>query len=134
MRARTADGGARVRLARILVLMLVGSGLAFAATRFSSPPPTLRQADPEPARAPAPPAPDDAGGAYAAASGDAEPSDAGAGGADVAPVRELTAEEIEAEIAAAEAAMSGKPPADGRNPAAERPLSADLPVALPSDI
>jgi hypothetical protein len=141
MGRQVADGGTRVRLTRALVLLVVASGLAFAASRFSPPPMRLRQADPAPAEAPGPPpaaAEEGTDDAAAAGAGEA-PADEGAvpageDAADVAPVRELTAEEIEAELEAAEAAMGGAAPADARNRAAERPLPADLPVALPSDI
>jgi hypothetical protein len=136
MRRQAADGGTRIRLTRALVLLVVGSGLAFAAAQFAPPPTRLRQADPAPAEAPPPAgaeaAADDAGDGDAAA--DADAATTGDDAADVAPVRELTPEEIEAELEAAEAAMGGKAPADARNRAAERPLPADLPVALPSDI
>jgi hypothetical protein len=127
------------------VLLVVASGLAFAAAQFAPPPTRLRQADPVPADVPAPPPdaveeePDDAAADAAAAGAadvpaDADAAPAGDEAAEVAPVRELTPEEIEAELEAAEAAMGGKAPADARNRAAERPLPADLPVALPSDI
>jgi hypothetical protein len=141
MRRQVADGGTRVRLARALVLLVVAGGLAFAAARFAPPPTRLRQADPVPA-APSAAADADADAEMddASAAGDgAGPTDdagapAGEDAGDIAPVRELTAEEIEAELEAAEAAMGGAAPADVRNRAAERPLPADLPVALPSDI
>jgi hypothetical protein len=138
MRRQAADGGTRVRLVRALVLLVVGSGLAFAAAQFAPPPTRLRQADPAPPSAAAPGDADDAV-ADAATGATDEPADADAAtagddAADVAPVRELTAEEIEAELEAAEAAMGGAAPPDARNRAAERPLPADLPVALPSDI
>jgi hypothetical protein len=144
MRASTANGGTKVRLLRSLILVVFGSGLAWAAVQFSAPAPaTLRQADPA--------APAGAGeAAVDAAEADQQPDPAmddpandqgddqtseGTGAADeAAPVRELSEAELEAEIAAAEAAVSGGAPADVRNRAAEKPLPADLPVALPSDI
>jgi hypothetical protein len=139
MRRQVADGGMRLRLARALVLLVVAGGLAFAAARFAPPPTRLRPADAVPA-APSAAADADAKTDDASAAGDdagptddaGAPADGDAG--DIAPVRELTAEEIEAELKAAEAAMGGAAPADVRNRAAERPLPADLPVALPSDI
>lgn len=48
------------------------------------------------------------------------------------PVRELTAAEVEAELKNVEKALSGGP--DPGEVAADKPLPADLGVALPSDI
>lgn len=139
MRRQLADGGTRVRLTRALVLLLACGSLAFAAAQFAPPPTRLRQSDPAPAEVPpaAGDAADDAGadaGSAGAGDGMAGADAAGEESEDVAPVRELTAGEIEAELEAAEAVMGGAAPADARNRAAERPLPADLPVALPSDI
>lgn len=142
MRRHDADGGTRVRLTRALVLLVVASGLAFAASRFAPPPTRLRQADPAPAEAPPPIAGDaaeDAGADAGSAGGGEAPADAdalpaGDAATEVAPVRELTAEEIEAELEAAEAGMApAKPVAPGER-VADRPLPADLGLALPSDI
>jgi hypothetical protein len=48
------------------------------------------------------------------------------------PVRELSAAEVEAELKNVEKALSGGP--DPGEVAADKPLPADLGVALPSDI
>lgn len=49
-----------------------------------------------------------------------------------APVDEVTEAEMEAQLEAIEAVTTGRP--DASEQAAEKPLPADLPVALPSDI
>jgi hypothetical protein len=49
-----------------------------------------------------------------------------------APVDEVTDAELEAQLEAVEAMQAGRP--DVSEQAAEKPLPADLPVALPSDI
>lgn len=104
--------------ATLLALTAVAAGVE--RYRLAS---SLAQAADAPA---APAATDPAPGAPAGEAGDAGEAAA------PAPVDEVTDAEMEAQLEAIEAVTTGRP--DTTEQAAEKPLPADLPVALPSDI
>ena len=100
------------KIARTLLVIALGLGLTWAAGRIGSGPPsvlTLNEST-EPASA--------------------TPAKAGQGGAE--PVKDLSTAEVEAELKNVEKVLSGGP--DPGEAAADKPLPADLGVALPSDI
>lgn len=99
---------------RTVLVIGLGMGLAWAAGRIGSGPPSMLQLDEAPATGPASTAP---------ATGKAA-----TGGV----VEELSSAEIEAELQNVEKVLSGGP--DPGETVAEKPLPADLGVALPSDI
>lgn len=97
---------------RTLLVIALGLGLTWAAGRIGSGPPSVLNLD-------------DA----------AEPANAGPAGVgqrSVEPVRELSAAEVEAELKNVEKVLSDGP--DPGEVVADKPLPADLGVALPSDI
>jgi hypothetical protein len=104
---------------RAVILIIAGIGVTIAAIRIGGGPPSIRdaldgdesaqdQTTPAPAEAPSP-APD--------ASASSEPP---------------TESEVEAELRRAEEAIAGKAKASEELPV--KPLRADLPISLPSDI
>ncbi|MEZ5563592.1 MAG: hypothetical protein R3F27_11630 [Gammaproteobacteria bacterium] len=93
---------------RTLLVIGLGLGLTWAAGQVGSGPPSVLKLN------------DEAGGSASAEAGGAE------------PVRELSSAEIEAELKNVEKVLSGGP--DPGEAVAEKPLPADLGVALPSDI
>lgn len=95
---------------RTLLVIALGLGLTWAAGRIGSGPPSVLKLD---------------ASAEAAATGTA-----GKTGAE--PVRDLSTAEVEAELKNVEKVLSGGP--DPGEVAADKPLPADLGVALPSDI
>lgn len=97
---------------RTLLVIALGLGLSWAAGRIGSGPPSVLNLD------------------DAAEPLNAEPASVGQPGTE--PVRELSAAEVEAELKNVEKALSGGP--DPGEVAADKPLPADLGVALPSDI
>jgi hypothetical protein len=102
---------------RTLLVIALGLGLSWAAGRIGSGPPSVLNLDDvaEPLNA----EPESVG----------QPSTVQPG---AEPVRELSAAEVEAELKNVEKALSGGP--DPGEVAADKPLPADLGVALPSDI
>jgi hypothetical protein len=105
-------------LATLLALTAVAAGVE----RYRLADGLAQAADAPPAPAAAEPAPAPPAGEPAA---DGEPPAP-------APVDEVTDAEMEAQLEAIEAVTTGRP--DASEQAAEKPLPADLPVALPSDI
>jgi len=99
---------------RTLLVITLGLGLTWAAGRIGSGPPSVLKLD---------------AAAEAAATGTAS---ATAGKTVAEPVRDLSTAEIEAELKNVEKVLSGGP--DPGEVAADKPLPADLGVALPSDI
>jgi hypothetical protein len=115
--ARQATKSDEVMLGKIWRTLLViglGLGLTWAAGQTGSGPPSMLQLDEAPAPGPA---------STGAATG--KPATGGA-------VEELSSAEIEAELKNVEKVLSGGP--DPGEAVAEKPLPADLGVALPSDI
>lgn len=119
---------------RVLILATAALGATWAAEQIatsaaSSPRPVLAQAG---------------GGGTAAEPGEApastaaEPADeAAASGADASPaveLEEVSAQEIEAELARIEAAVAGADQDDLGEFTPSKPLVADLPIDMPSDI
>lgn len=100
---------------RTLLVIGLGMGLTWAAGRIGSGPPSMLQLDEAPATGPASTAP-----------ATAKPPPPGGA------VEELSSAEIEAELKNVEKVLSGGP--DPGEAVAEKPLPADLGVALPSDI
>jgi hypothetical protein len=92
---------------RTLLVIALGLGLTWAAGQIGSGPPSLLSLDES---------------AQPAAAAPTSPE----------PIRELSAAEVEAELKNVEKALSGGP--DPGEAAADKPLPADLGVALPSDI
>lgn len=154
----TASHTRRSQALRALALMGLGLGLTWAAGQWSGGPPSVvtlaTGASPPPASTLA----QDAGGAPAGAASGGDLSEtaatnAGAGesaagdsggpatGANDAPaptVEDVSTEELEAEIRELERAVGeatgGRAPPDPGEMAADKPLSADIAIALPSDI
>lgn len=98
---------------RTLLVIALGLGLTWAAGRIGSGPPSVLKLD-------------EASGSATAESAPARPASA------AEPIKDLSTAEVEAELKNVEKVLSGGP--DPGEVAADKPLPADLGIALPSDI
>jgi hypothetical protein len=133
MSRSTPDPSTPRRRALVLAAMFLALGAAWAASERWLAPQLAGEATADGAATESVPA---AGGDGSPAAGEdaAAAGDAGAGNeAPVAGVDEITDAEIRKQIEAVEAATRAPDP-DSREKAADRPLPADLGIALPSDI
>ena len=105
------------KIARTLLVIALGLGLTWAAGRIGSGPPSVLTLD-------------EATGSASTEPASAEPASAGTASAE--PIKDLSTAEVEAELKNVEKVLSGGP--DPGEAVADKPLPADLGVALPSDI
>ncbi len=115
---------------KVLAVMAAGLGSTGIARLAADAPPGVGKAEPTAVETPAP---DTAQAEAATTAAGAEP--AGAARAPPPRVDDMTREEMEAELRKAEEELGGKPAEPGEKEfRASRPLPADLPIDLPSDI